>query len=111
MADEQEPRRPIYRRSTQIQPGQPIKVSEPVAAGDAAPLSSLGRAMQNAFRAYMKAGRDLLVGEHQSVREWAPPQFRIPCHTYIICCPDGVLVRHDAAGEEEPKVRAADKQD
>ena len=32
----------------------------------------------------------------------------MPCHIYVMCCPDGVLVRYDAAGEEEPKMRYTD---
>jgi hypothetical protein len=31
------------------------------------------------------------------------PHLRVPCHIYVLCCPDGVVVRYDAAGEEEPK--------
>ncbi len=36
------------------------------------------------------------------------PHLRVPCHVYVIGCPDGFLVRYDAAGEEEPKVRYAE---
>jgi hypothetical protein len=41
-------------------------------------------------------------------RSASPPHFRVPCHAYVLCCPDGILVRYDAAGQEEPKVRYSD---
>ena len=105
MANDDEGRRPVYRVSSGVSPGQPIQVSEPVEVGDARELSPLCAAMVKTLRAYGKAGRELLEGQYASVRELAPPQLRVPCHIYIVCCPDGVIVRYDAAGEEEPKVR------
>jgi hypothetical protein len=54
------------------------------------------------------AGRELVDGEFATVRDFAPPKFRVPCHVYVVCCPDGVLVRYDAAEDEEPKVRSTD---
>jgi hypothetical protein len=63
--------------------------------------------MAAALRAYTKAARELLNGQYASVRDLAPPHLRSPCHCYIVCCPDGVLVRYDAT-DEEPKVRSAD---
>lgn len=98
---------PVYRVSLGVLPGQPIQVSEPVQAGDARELSPLCAAMVETLRAYRKAGRELVEGQYASVRELAPPHLRVPCHIYVVCCPDGVIVRYDAAGEEEPKVRGA----
>jgi hypothetical protein len=87
-----------------MRPGQPIQVSEPL-VGDARELSPLCAAMVATLRAYHKAGRELVEGQYTRVRELAPPNLRVPCHIYVVCCPDGVIVRYDAAGEEEPKVR------
>ena len=101
-----EGRSPVYRVSREVRPGQPIQVSEPL-AGDASELSPLCAAMVESLRAYRKAGRELVEGQYASVRELAPPHLRVPCHIYVVCCPDGVIVRYDAAGEEEPKVRRA----
>jgi hypothetical protein len=67
--------------------------------------------MAGALRAYREAAGKLLEGEFASRREFAPPHLRVPCHIYVICCPDGVLVRYDAAGEEEPKMRCIDHPD
>jgi hypothetical protein len=105
MANDDEGRRPVYRASRGVWPGQPIQVSEPVEVGDASELSPLCAAMVKTLRAYGKAGRELVEGQYASVRELSPPQLRVPCHIYMVCCPDGVIVRYDAAGEEEPKVR------
>jgi hypothetical protein len=107
MADDDEGRKPVYRRALGVWPGQPIKVTDPVEAADAGGLSPLCAAMVEALRAYRKAGRELVEGQYSSVREFAPPHLRVPCHIYVMCCPDGVIVRYDAAGEEEPKVRRA----
>ena len=59
------------------------------------------------LRAYRKAERELVEGPYASVRELAPPHLRVPCHIYVVCCLDGVIVRYDAAGEEEPKMRGS----
>jgi hypothetical protein len=65
--------------------------------------------MAGTLRAYREAAQELLRGQYASLRGLAPPHLRIPCHIYVICCPDGVLVRYDAAvGGEEPKMRCAD---
>jgi hypothetical protein len=63
--------------------------------------------MVETLRAYRKAGRELVEGPYASVRELAPPHLRVPCHIYVVCCLDGVIVRYDAAGEEEPKMRGS----
>jgi len=107
MADEG--KRPIYRRMTsELRPGEPLRVSDPVEIPDAKEMSPLCRAMAATLKAYSKAARELLEGQYANVRELAPPQLRVPCHAYVLCCPDGVLVRYDAAGEEEPKIRHTD---
>jgi hypothetical protein len=98
----------IYRRSVTITPGKPIEIVGPIEASHARPASPLSKAMATTLKAYVKAGRELLDGAFTSVRDLAPPNLRVPCHTYVICCPDGVLVRYDAAEGEEPKVRSAD---
>ena len=105
MANNDEGRRPVYRVSHGVWPGQPIQVSEPVEVNDAREQSPLCAAMVKTLRAYGRAGRELVEGQYASVRELAPPQLRVPSHIYMVFCPDGVIVRYDAAGEEEPKVR------
>jgi len=80
-------------------------VSDPVEMPDAKEASVLCRAMARSLKSYMRAARDLLRGQDENL---APPQLRVPCHAYILCCPDGVLVRYDAAAGEEPKVRFTD---
>jgi hypothetical protein len=97
-----------YRRSITITPGKPIEMADPVEAADARSASPLSKAMAKTLKAYVKAGRELVDGAFASVRDLAPPNFRVPWHIYVICCPDGVLVRYDAAGSEEPKARSAD---
>jgi hypothetical protein len=109
MADDNEGRKRVYRNwDGRVLPGQPIQVGAPVEVADAGEPSSLCIAMANALRAYRKAARELLEGQYASLRELAPPHLRIPCHIYVMCCPDGVLVRYDAAIEEEPKLRVID---
>jgi hypothetical protein len=100
--------RASYRGRLAIQPGQPIQIEESVQVSDPKPLSPLCKAMALTLRAYMKAGRALVDGEFANVRDLAPPHLRVPCNVYVLCCPDGVLVRYDSAGDEEPKVRSAD---
>jgi len=107
MADDDEGRKPVWRLQRELRPGQPIQVTEPVEVADASELSPLCAAMVKTLRAYRRAGRELVDGQFASVRELAPPHLRVPCHIYVVCCPDGVIVRYDAAGEEEPKARGA----
>jgi hypothetical protein len=99
----------IYRRSITITPGKPLEMGDPVDVAEARGASPLSKAMAIALKAYVKAGRELVDGEFRSVPDLAPPNFRLPVHTYVVSCPDGVLVRYDAAGGEEPKVRSADR--
>jgi hypothetical protein len=109
MADTKEESRHAYRGRLEIQPGQPIKIAERAQISDPKPLSPLCKAMGATLKAYMKAGRDLVDGEFAHVRELAPPQLRAPCQVYVLCCPDGVLVRYDSAeGDDDLKVRSAD---
>jgi hypothetical protein len=111
MSDDKEAPKRVYRQMVGgLRPGQPIEVADPAEVPDTRELSPLCAAIAETFRAYYRAGRDLLEGQYASVREHAPPQLRIPCHIYVVCCPDGALVRYDAAGDkEEPKVRFADR--
>ncbi len=109
MADEKEGRKPVFRWSKSgLRPGEPIQVSDLVEVTDARQPSPLCAAMAETLSAYSKAGRELLAGQFASVRDLAPPHLRMPCHIYVLCCPDGVVVRYDAAGADEPKVRYTD---
>ena len=108
MVDSKEEPRPVYRGRLEIQPGQPVKIAESVPINDPKPPSPLCEAIGVTLKAYMKAGRGLVDGEFANVRELAPPHLRVPCNVYVLCCPDGVLIRYDSAGGEEPKVRSAD---
>jgi hypothetical protein len=94
-----------------IQPGQPVEVERRVEAADAIPPSPLSEAMAQTLMAYVRAGHELVSGAYASARECAPPNFRMPCHVLVVCCPDGVLVRYDAAGSEEPRTRYGDSAD
>ena len=108
MADDNEDRKPVWRLQRELRPSQPIQVTGPVEVTDAKELSPLSAAMVKTLRAYGRAARELVEGQYASVSELAPPHLTIPRHIYVMCCPDGVLVRCDAAGEEEPKVPATD---
>jgi hypothetical protein len=83
-------------------------VTEQFEATDADPPSPLSEAMAGTLKVYVRAGYELANDAYASVRESAPPNFRVPCHVYVVCCPDGVLVRYDVAGDEQPRVRYAD---
>lgn len=109
MEGDHEERKPVFIRGTiEVQPGKPIQTKDRVELAERIQSSPLGNAMANTLRAYRKAARDLLEGQYASVRDLAPPHMRVPCHIWVLCCRDGVVVRYDAAGDEEPKVRNAD---
>jgi len=109
MINDKEDQKPVFRRSTlRLNPGQPIQVSGLIEVANAKKASPLCDAMAETLDAYRKAGRELLAGQYASVRELAPPHLRIPCHIYVLCCPDGAIVRWDAAGEDKPRVRYTD---
>jgi hypothetical protein len=109
VVEESQAPKPVFirRMAPEIRPGEPLQVLELVEVADAQPLSPLARAMAAALKAYREAALGLLNGQFANVRELAPPHLRIPCHIYIFCCVDGVLVRYDAT-DEEPKVRTLD---
>jgi hypothetical protein len=91
-----------------MRPGEPIQVSEQQEAIDQKPASTLCKAMAITLKAYNQATRDLLAIKYASVRDAAPPHLRAPCHTYVVCCLDGIIVRYDAAGEKTPRVFCTD---
>jgi len=101
----------VYRRSLTITSGKPIEMADSVETADRKPASPLCIATAETLKAYAKAGRELVNGEFSSVQDLAPPNFRAPCHIYVVCCPDKVLARYDAAGQEEPKVRSTGQPD
>jgi hypothetical protein len=109
VVEESQAPKPVFIRhmAPEIRSGEPLQVSELIEVADPQALSTLADAMAVALKAYRKAAHELLNGQFASVREFAPPHLRIPCHIYIICCADGVLVRYDAT-DQEPKVRVAD---
>jgi hypothetical protein len=107
MADNNESPKPALRRVTSaLQPGQPIQ-TELVEVAEPTTASSLCAAVAQTLKAYGAAARDLLAGQYARDRELAPPHLRVPCHIYVMCCPDGILVRYDAT-QEPPKVRYTD---
>jgi hypothetical protein len=107
MATESRSRGRVYSR-LKLEPGHPLELSDPIETAAGPEVSPLCGVMVEALRAYGKAVRDLLDGQFANVRELAPPQLRVPCHIYVLCCSDAVLVRYDAAGAEKPTMRYAD---
>ncbi len=109
MVDDDKDRKSAYFRGTVVgTPGQPLKFTERVEVKGAIETSPLCKAVGETLREYRKAAHMLLEKEYASVREYAPPHLRAPCHIFVLSCSDGVLVRFDLAGEEEPKVRMSD---
>ena len=92
MAGDNEGRKRVRHLQRELRPGQPIQVTA-VEVTDASELSPLCAAIVKTLRAYREAGRELVEGQYASVRELAPPHLRVPCHIYVVCCPDGVIVR------------------
>jgi len=107
MADDHESPKAVFRRVTSgLQPGQPIQ-TELVEVAQPTTTSPLCAAVGQTLKAYGAAARDLLAGQYARDRELAPPHLRVPCHIYVMCCPDGIVVRYDAT-EEPPKALCTD---
>jgi len=98
---------PIVYKSGRLiaEPGKPIQLVEEEAVTTPSPISAVSRAISHALKAYRRASADLITGKYARLKEYVPPQLREPCHIYVFVCTDGVLVRYDPAGTEEPKVR------
>jgi hypothetical protein len=112
MEENDEPAKPVFRKGTLVaEGGQPLRFTDVVEVANPTPNSSLSHAVAETLKTYRKAALALLDGKYASVRNLAPPHLRLPCHILVLCCPDGVLVRYDLAGEEKPKVRSADHPD
>ena len=90
------------------QPGQPLQFTDQAELANAQEPSPLCRAVALTIRAYLKAGRELLEGKYASAKALAPPHLRSPCDIFVLCCPDGVIVRYDLAGKKTPKARWGD---
>ena len=101
---------PIVYKSGRLiaEPGKPIRLIEEETVSTPSPLSATSRAISHALKAYRKASSDLISGKYAHLKQYAPPQLREPCHIYIFACTDGILVRYDPAGTEEPKVRTTE---
>jgi hypothetical protein len=107
MADDHKSLKGVFRRAALgLQPGQPIQ-TELVEVAQPTTTSPLCAAVGQTLKAYVAAARDLLAGQYARDRELAPPHFRVPCHIYVMCCPDGIVVRYDAT-EEPPKALCTD---
>jgi hypothetical protein len=112
MADGDKDKKPIVKRGTFVaEGGQPVEFVDEVEVAEPTPVSSLGHAILQTLREYRRAASALLGARLASFKELAPPHLRSPCNILIICCPDGVLVRYDRAGGQEPKMRVADATD
>ena len=91
-----------------IKPGQPIEFTSIEVADNHGLPSNLCSSIARTLREYRKAARQLIEGKYVASRALAPPHLRLPCHILVLCCPDGVIVRYDLAGDEEMKVRSGD---
>ena len=49
--------------------------------------------------------QELRDGKLSSVVDRLPLQWREPCNIWVVECTDGIIVRYDSAGGEDPKVR------
>jgi hypothetical protein len=90
-----------------LEPGKPLRFIEEAECEAPANTSSLGRCIGVALKAYRSAGFALASGKYASWQALAPPQFRAACHVLVLVCIDGVIVRYELAGADEPKVRVA----
>src|SRR5437899_6648612 len=109
MEENDEPAKPVFKKGTLVaEGGKPLRFTDIFEVPNPTPNSSLSHAISVTLKAYRAAALALLHGKYASVRNLAPPHLRSPCHIYVLCCPDGVLVRYDLAGDEQPKVRSAD---
>jgi hypothetical protein len=107
MAEENKSPKAVLRRvASGLQPGQPIQ-TELVEVAQPTTTSPLCAAVGQTLKAYGAAARDLLAGQYARDRKLAPPHLRVPCHIYVMCCPDGIVVRYDAT-EEPPKALCTD---
>lgn len=89
------------------EPGRPLRFEVEDEPGEAG-LSLLAEALSLTLRAYRRAARDLLSKNFSEWLDIAPPHLRVDCDIFVLCCPDGVLVRYDKASGEEPKLRIAE---
>jgi hypothetical protein len=87
-----------------VEPGKPLQFRD-AADTESQPNAAAQQALRvaDALKAYLAAARDLLKGKYACYAEIAPKHLRSPCAMFILRCGDGVLVRYEAAGEDNPK--------
>lgn len=103
-----QPKRRAKRGTVIAEPGQPLRfvdVTDTGAAGTAAPRETARLA--ETLKAYQKAAHALLGGKYAGVRDLVPPHMRDATVIFVLQCSDGVLVRYDPTGDDDPKVRFA----
>src|SRR5258708_2500437 len=107
MADERPPTSKKGRLV--VEPGKPLSFVETSASETrVAPPGSLARALIDTLAAYSKAARDLLNTKYSSQKDNAPAYLREPGNIFVMSCSDGVFVRYDSPGADQPKVRFAE---
>jgi antiviral defense system Shedu protein SduA len=84
-----------------IQPGQPIRWSQPPSAQ--APPGSLFAQLGETLKAYRNAAKRLLETKYPELRELVPPYLQGCCSSVAVVCDDAVIIRWD--DDPEPKVR------
>lgn len=91
------------------QQGQPLQfIEEPGIETPTAIASSVGAAVAECLRTYMRAARALLTGKYAGQKQSAPPHMRETCNISILRCSDGIFVRYDIAQGGEGKIRWAE---
>ena len=107
MADERQPT--LKKGRLVVEPGKPLSFVEAgTSETPVAPPGSLTRALLDTLTAYRKAARDLLEAKYASQKDNAPAHLRDPGDIFILSCSDGVFVRYDSPGTDEPKARFAE---
>ncbi len=109
MSSEGDEKRPEMKSGIfSVVPGQGLKFTDVLTVENPVPNSTLSSAMSATLRAYRKSASQLVENKFAAARHLVPPHLRSPCHILVLCCTDGVIVRYDLAGTDEPKVRSAD---
>jgi hypothetical protein len=98
----------MKRGTIKVEAGKPLQFADAVETDSSPSAEQQGtNVIADAIKAYLVAARDLLKGKYACYAEFVPQHLQKPCNTFVIRCPDGVLVRYDVAAEDDARLRVA----
>jgi hypothetical protein len=97
------------RGLVRIEPGQPLTFLDEENVPSPPGQAKAGeRTIGKAIKAYRKAAGELLKGKYAALARIAPTHLRDQGDIFVAICREGIFIRYDKPGADEPKMRVGE---